>query len=146
MRWRRPRSLKTWWLLSVICLGILLTACRSTRIVTVPEYHELIVHQHDTTSLKDSTYVHDSIFVEVKGDTVRVEKYNVVYRDRWHDRQRTDSFVQRDTITVVKEVAMPLSRWQKAKMRLGTALLGLLLIAALILCFKNINFNAFFKN
>ena len=107
MRWRRPRSLKTWWLLSVICLGILLTACRSTRIVTVPEYHELIVHQHDTTSLKDSTYVHDSIFVEVKGDTVR---------------------------------------WQKAKMRLGTALLGLLLIAALILCFKNINFNAFFKN
>ena len=102
----------------------------------MPEYHEVIVHQHDTTSLKDSTYVHDSIFVEVKGDTVRVEKYNVVYRDRWHDRLRTDSFLQRDTITVVKEVAKPLSRWQKTKMHLGTALLGLLLISALILCFK----------
>ena len=96
----------------------------------MPEYHEVIVHQRDTTSLKDSTYVRDSIFIEVKGDTVRVEKYNIVYRDRWHDRLRTDSFLQRDTITVVKEVALPLSRWQKAKMRLGTALLGLLLVAA----------------
>lgn len=122
--------------MSVICLGILLTACRSTRIVTVPEYHEVIVHQRDTTSQKDSTYVRDSIFIEVKGDTVRVEKYNIVYRDRWHDRLRTDSFLQRDTITVVKEVALPLSRWQKAKMRLGTVLLGLLLVAALILCFN----------
>jgi hypothetical protein len=102
----------------------------------VPEYHEVIVHQRDTTSQKDSTYVRDSIFIEVKGDTVRVEKYNIVYRDRWHDRLRTDSFLQRDTITVVKEVALPLSRWQKAKMRLGTALLGLLLVAALILCFN----------
>lgn len=123
------------WCLFIICLLSFLTACRSTRIVTVPEYHEVIVHQRDTTSLKDSTYVHDSIFVEVKGDTVRVEKYNVVYRDRWHDRLRTDSFLQRDTITVVKEVAKPLSRWQKTKMHLGSALLGLLLIAALILCF-----------
>ena len=136
MRWKRPGSLKTFWCLFIICLLTFLTACRSTRIVTVPEYHEVIVHQHDTTSLKDSTYVHDSIFVEVKGDTVLVEKYNVVYRDRWHDRLRTDSFLQRDTITVVKEVAKPLSRWQKAKMHLGTALLGLLLISALILCFK----------
>lgn len=136
MRWKRPGSLKTFWCLFIICLLTFLTACRSTRIVTVPEYHEVIVHQHDTTSLKDSTYVHDSIFVEVKGDTVRVEKYNVVYRDRWHDRLRTDSFLQRDTITVVKEVAKPLSRWQKTKMHLGTALLGLLLISALILCFK----------
>lgn len=136
MRWKRPGSLKTLWCLFIICLLTFLTACRSTRIVTVPEYHEVIVHQHDTTSLKDSTYVHDSIFVEVKGDTVRVEKYNIVYRDRWHDRLRTDSFLQRDTITVVKEVAKPLSRWQKTKMHLGTALLGLLLISALILCFK----------
>lgn len=136
MRWKRPGSLKTLWCLFIICHLTFLTACRSTRIVTVPEYHEVIVHQHDTTSLKDSTYVHDSIFVEVKGDTVRVEKYNIVYRDRWHDRLRTDSFLQRDTITVVKEVAKPLSRWQKTKMHLGTALLGLLLISALILCFK----------
>lgn len=136
MRWKRPGSLKTFWCLFIICLLTFLTACRSTSIVTVPEYHEVIVHQHDTTSLKDSTYVHDSIFVEVKGDTVRVEKYNIVYRDRWHDRLRTDSFLQRDTITVVKEVAKPLSRWQKTKMHLGTSLLGLLLISALILCFK----------
>ena len=102
------------------------SSCRSTRYVTVPEYHEVVVHQRDTLSLKDSIFVHDSISVAYRGDTVSVKEYHIVYRDRWRDRVQVDSFMQRDTITVVKEVEKPPNQWEKAKMRLGSALLWLL--------------------
>jgi len=118
------------WLLS-ICIGIIMFgSCASKRIVTVPEYHEVVVHQRDTTSLRDSIFVHDSICIVQRGDTVFIEKYNIVYRDRWRDRLRVDSFIQRDTVTVVKEVEKPPNRWQLMKQRLGSTLLWMVAAAA----------------
>lgn len=34
--------------------------------------------------VRDSVYVHDSVFVQNKGDTVWLQRYNTIYRDRWH--------------------------------------------------------------
>ena len=65
----------------------------------------------------------------MRGDTVTVERFKIVYRDRWRDRLRVDSFVQRDTVTIVKEVEKPPSRWQQTQQHLGTTLLWMLVAA-----------------
>ena len=130
MKWKMASySAALLWLLSV-CLGIIFSSCASTRIVTVPEYHEVVVHQRDTTSQRDSIFVHDSICITNRGDTVVLKEYHVIYKDRWRDRLRVDSFIQRDTLTVVKEVEKPPNQWQKTKMKLGSTLLWMLFGAA----------------
>lgn len=126
MKWKiASYSAALLWLLSA-CLGIIFSSCASTRIVTVPEYHEVVVHQRDTTSQRDSIFVHDSICITNRGDTVVLKEYHVIYKDRWRDRLRVDSFIQRDTLTVVKEVEKPPNQWQKTKIKLGSTLLWML--------------------
>lgn len=136
MKWKIASfSAALLWLLCV-SLGIVFSSCSSTRIVTVPEYHEVVVHQRDTTSVRDSIFVHDSICITNRGDTVILKEYHVIYKDRWRDRLRVDSFIQRDTVTVVKEVEKPPSWWQKTKMQLGSTLLWMLFasVAFLAIC------------
>lgn len=129
MKWKLASySAALLWLLST--LAIIFSSCSSTRIVTVPEYHEVVVHQRDTTSQRDSIFVHDSICITHWGDTILQKEYHVVYKDRWRDRLRIDSFIQRDTVTVVKEVEKPPNRWQQTKMHLGSTLIWMLLASA----------------
>lgn len=126
MRWKiASYSAALSWLLSLLA-AVIIAGCASTRIVTVPEYHEVVVHQRDTASLRDSVFVHDSICIAHWGDTVVLKEYHVVYKDRWRDRLRVDSFIQRDTVTVVKEVEKPPNWWQKKKQQLGSTLLWML--------------------
>lgn len=60
----------------------LLSGCTTTKYVPVVE------HKTDTllcySSTRDSIYVHDSIRVSEKGDTVKIERWHTQYRDRWH--------------------------------------------------------------
>lgn len=100
---------------ALVCIILgLLTSCRSVRYVSLPEYHQTVVHQRDTVSLRDSIFVHDSIAVTeaMRGDTVLLTtvKWHTQYRDRWHDRLRTDTFIQRDTVTVVLPAEKPPNR------------------------------------
>lgn len=142
MKWKIANlSAALLWLLST-CLGMMLCSCASTRIVTVPEYHEVVVHQRDTTSLRDSVFVHDSICITHLGDTVIQKEYHVVYRDRWRDRLRVDSFIERDTLTVVKEVEKPPNRLQMTKQQLGTVFLWLI-AAALLYIFARVIYNKY---
>ena len=124
----------TWpWIATIffwIILALLLASCTTVRTVTVPEYHEVVVHSQDTTSRRDSVFVHDSICITHWGDTILQKEYHVVYKDRWRDRLRVDSFIQRDTVIVVKEVQKPPNRWQQTKMRLGITLIWMLLTSA----------------
>ena len=131
------------WLLSV-CLGMMFGSCSSTRIVTVPEYHEVVVHQRDTTSLRDSIFVHDSICIANRGDTVILKEYHTIYKDRWRDHLRVDSFIQRDTVTVVKEVEKPPNWWQRKKQQLGNTFL-LMLIAAAALLIVRVIYNRYIR-
>ena len=59
----------------------------------------------------------DSIFVFVKGDTVRIEKYKYLYRDRVV--VDTVRLVERDSVQVPVPVEKPLTRWQQWKIELG---------------------------
>lgn len=98
---------------------------------------EMPVYIHDTTytakEVHDSTYIDRWHTVEVKGDTVYVTEQQIV--SKW--RTVTDTaykYVEKPvTVTVeqIKEVAKPLSWWQKALMWSGVAALVVLLTVLL---------------
>ena len=102
------------WAFLFLC--ILFGGCKSVKYVTVPVTHTdtLIIAKHQ----RDSIYLHDSTYVEMKGDTVKIEKWHTKYIDL----SRTDTIVRIkvDSIPkpypVIKEVPRPLSWWQKTKM------------------------------
>lgn len=85
---------------SVILISVLLTACASTKTVTVTEYRDRV--QIDTITRTDSVYV--SRVIREKGDTVYVT--DTLLRFKYLDKTR-DVYV-RDSIPypveVVKEV------------------------------------------
>lgn len=116
----------------ILCFVLAFTSCRSVRTVTVPERHIIVAHQTDTLTLRDSCYVHDSVMVAVVGDTVRIERYNIQYRDRWRDRIRTDTLLRTDTITVVQQVSKPPNAWQRFR-QTGEALFAALFVVGLLL-------------
>ena len=71
---------------------VLLTSC-SPKVIYVPEVHtdSIYITKHQ----KDSVWLHDSILVTEKGDTIRVEKWHTKYIERQvHDTcfvTKTDS-------------------------------------------------------
>lgn len=114
-------------------LGWLLTGCTTTKFVPVVEYHTDTLLWHSNTH--DSIYVHDSIHVREKGDTVTIERWHTRWRDRWHSDtvyiSKTDSVPQAYPVEVVKEVAKPLTWWQQARMYVGGfVIFGVIVFAA----------------
>ena len=87
----------------VICMAML-SSCTTTKVVTVEKVST------DTTYItkhqRDSVWLHDSIRVTEKGDTVRIEKWHTKYIEREvHDtlyRAKTDSIPV--PYEVIKEV------------------------------------------
>ena len=97
-----------------VCLMIV--SCRSVKYVPVETVKTDSVYVNKVQ--RDSIRLQDSIFVVfVKGDTVRIEKYKYLYRDRVV--VDTVYKVQCDTIRVPYPVEKPLTRWQQWKLDLG---------------------------
>ena len=113
----------------LLLAALMLEGCRSEHVVTVPEHHYHVAHQRDTLIRADSIYIHDSVGTAVSGDTLYITRTRVEYRDRWRDRVRIDSFIQRDSIPCPVEVPTPLTRWQTWSMRTGNVVLRLLALA-----------------
>ena len=90
----------------LLCVG-----CTTTKYVPIESVH---TEYRDRVNVqRDSIYLHDSIYVESKGDTIKIE--------RWRDRIVRDTInVQRtDTIQNIVEVEKPLTMVQKAKIAIG---------------------------
>jgi hypothetical protein len=104
----------------VIALAMWLTSCKSVQYVPVPEYH------NDTTYItkqqRDSIYLHDSISVKEKGDTVLIEKW----RTKYVERMRIDTlfFHNVDSVAVPYPVPATLSRWQQFCCDYGKLMIG----------------------
>lgn len=89
----------------VLLICILLSSCTTTKYVTVEKI------KHDTTYVsklqRDSIWLHDSIKVSEKGDTVKIEKWHTKYVSKEvHDTtyiSKTDTVPQ--PYPVVKEVS-----------------------------------------
>lgn len=71
---------------------------------------------------KDSIFVHDSLFIKEKGDTVFVDKYKYVYKTIIKTDTMTIERV--DSIRVSFPVEKKLSRWQQVKMDFGGYLMA----------------------
>ena len=104
-----------------------LTSCTTTKVVEVEKVRT------DTTYItkwqRDSVWLHDSIHVTEKGDTVRIERWHTKYVEKQvHD---TTYVATHDTIPqpyeVMKEVPAELSWWQRVRLWLGNAVLLALL-------------------
>jgi len=107
-----------------------LCSCTTTKVVTVEKV------KTDTTYItqhqRDSIWLHDSIHVTERGDTIRIEKWHTKYIEREvHDtlyRAKVDSIPV--PYEVIKEVPAELSWWQKTRIILGSIVLGLLAVYA----------------
>lgn len=119
-----------WSFIAVGILAILLftSSCTTTRYVPVIEYHTDTLIQ--TKVLKDSVFLHDSISIKEKGDTVLIEKWHTKYvKKQVHD---TTYISKMDTVPqpypVPEYVEKELSWWQRFRMNAGGIALGLLAV------------------
>jgi hypothetical protein len=92
------------WICILMMIALWLTSCTTTRVVTVEKV------KTDTTYItkhqRDSIWLHDSIHVTERGDTIRIERWHTKYIEREvHDtlyRAKTDSIPV--PYEVIKEV------------------------------------------
>ena len=98
-----------------------LTGCKTV------EYVPVTVVEHKTDSIyftqvqRDSIWMHDSISIKEKGDTVRIEKWHTKYIEKQvHD---TTYVAKHDSLPVpyevIKEVEKPLTKTQKGLIWFG---------------------------
>lgn len=122
--------------LSILLFVVLLCSCAKTEYITIPEYHT------DTTYItkhqRDSIYLHDSISVKEKGDTIQIEKWHTKYIEREiHDttyQSKVDSVPK--PYPVIKEVPADFSWWQTTRLYIADILLWVLLIGGILWIIK----------
>lgn len=106
----------------VIAVFFLLLSCK-TKMVYVPV--ESVITEYKEKYLRDSIHHYDSILVREKGDTVFLEKYKYIYRDKL----KTDTVCKVDSIRIpypvmeYKEINK-IHTWQIVLMVLGGILIG----------------------
>jgi len=118
--------------IAIIIVILLLTSCKSVEYVTVEKV------KTDTTYItkqqRDSIWLHDSIHVKERGDTMLIERWHTKYIEKvTHD---TTYVATHDTIPqpypVIKEVEKKLSTIQKSLMGIGLiSLMALVVVIAL---------------
>ena len=119
------------WLAFLIAIS-LLASCRQVEYVTVEKVR--IDTTYITKWQKDSVWLHDSIHVKERGDTVLVEKWHTKYVEKQvHD---TTYVATHDTIPnpfpveTIKVVPAELNWWQKLRLWIGN--IGLLAILGFV--------------
>ena len=102
-------------LLYVLALVCLLCGCKQVQYVPVETVRLDSIYL--THTLRDSIVRYDSVFVRDRGNTLYVERWKYLYRDR----VRTDTMVsvRRDTVSVPVPVERKLTRWERMKMEAG---------------------------
>lgn len=116
------------WMVILFVLA-LLASCRQVEYVTVEKART------DTTYItkwqKDSVWLHDSIHIKERGDTVLVEKWHTKYVESIkHDTTYIathDTIPQPYPIETIKMVEKDLNWWQRLRMWLGNMVLLALL-------------------
>lgn len=121
-------------LLILAAIATLLYSCKSVKYIPVEttkiEYRDILV--------KDSIFRYDSVFVKDKGDTLILEKFRYLYKNRIVK----DSVFINDTIRVsypvevIKQVKTPLTSWQSFQIWCGRLALFALLLACIYFVWK----------
>ncbi|NDV79769.1 hypothetical protein D0T57_12430 [Dysgonomonas sp. 511] len=109
----------------LIVFFLIFSGCKA-KAIYVPV--ETVKTEYRDTFRRDSVYLHDSVLVKMRGDTVWVEKYKYLY----HDKLRTDSVYLSDTIRIpypvdVEKEVNRLSSFQSFQIWCGRIVLLILL-------------------
>ena len=118
---------------AVMFLALLMCSCKTVEYVPVIQHETHHDSIYFTKVQKDSVWLHDSILIKDRGDTVLVEKWHTKYVEKQvHD---TTYIAKIDSIPApypVKEyVEKPLKWWQKSLIWTGIlALMVVILICA----------------
>jgi len=116
-------------LAAVAVLALLMCSCKSIEYVPVIEkevHHDSI---YFTQLQRDSIWLHDSIRVEAKNDTIKIEKWHTKYIEKL--RVDTTYIAKTDTVPVPYEVKVEIPA-KISKMQKGLMMIGLLSIMAAI--------------
>lgn len=116
---------------------VMLTGCRSVKYVPVTEYR--YVSKTDSFIKTDSVYLHDSVTVFAKGDTVYIAKTRFKDRLRFVYNAKTDTVAVHDSIPypVKVEVEKKQSAIDKVLTGLGK-MAGILLVVFVVLIVYNL--------
>ena len=119
-------------LMGGLLLCALFGSCTTERVVTVEKVRTDTVWQNHTA--RDSIFVHDSVHVKEKSDTVWIEKWKTVWQNHTkHDSiyiHKTDSVPVPYPVEKTVKVEKPLTWWQQARLHLANIILVLLAIFA----------------
>lgn len=122
-------------------LGLSLSGCSRTVYVPVEKVRTDTVFR--SAASVDTTYLRDSIHVEIhaKADTVFVTKYKE--HVRWRDRVRTDTVyaTRTDSVAVPYPVERKLSRWEQARLDFGGAAI-IAVLAVVVFFFGKLAYKA----
>lgn len=123
-------------ILALVMLAVVLCSCK-TKHITETEYKEVPVVMHDTVAKNiwriDTTFVKDSVYFAIKGDTIFKERYNTKWRIKVaHDTinkvvEKPVEVIHNSVKTETKEVNR-LYWWQKVLMLIGGASLIYLIV------------------
>lgn len=103
---------------------ILLVSCRSIQYVPVETVRTEYKTKTDTFIQKDSVYVKDSVFVQLKGDTVWVERWRTRYAVKESQRTVRDTIIKTDSVQVPYPVERKLTKWESFCIDYGKLMVG----------------------
>ncbi|WP_418496084.1 hypothetical protein [Coprobacter sp.] len=106
-----------------IAFAALLLGCK-TKTVYIPVENTRI--EYKDKLLRDSIYLHDSIFTTIRNDTIYLYKYKTLYRNRII----RDSILKNDTIrqpypVIETKIENRLNFWQRIIQGIGYSAIGL---------------------
>ena len=126
-----------WWhipigiVVGMVAVGLLMCSCKSVEYVPVIQHETHHDSIYFTKVQKDSVWLHDSILVKDKGDTVLIEKWHTKYIEKL--RIDTTYIAKVDSIPVpyevTKYVEKKLSKTQKVLMMIGIITLIAVIVA-----------------
>ena len=115
-------------------LAMLLYSCKSVKYIPV----ETTKIEYRDNLIRDSIIRYDSVYVKDKGDTLILERYKYLYKNRIVK----DSIFINDTIPIpypveiIKPIKAPLSSWQNFQIGCGRLALFALLLTCIYFVWK----------
>ena len=115
--------------ITLISALLLLAGCKQVQYVPVETTSRDTVYRDRVQ--RDSILRYDSVYIKEKGDTVWMEKYRYLYRDRL---VRDTLYIFRtDSVQVPYPVERKLTPWQRFKVELGGWAAGALSLALIVI-------------
>lgn len=109
----------------------MLVCCSCSSIKYVPVETVRTEYKTRDSIRYDSIYQRDSIYMQLKGDSVYLYKYKYLYR--YLTINKTDTVLKTDSIQVPYPIEKELTRWQEIKIELGGWAFGIIISFGLII-------------